>query len=338
MKILFVSSGNSKFGISPLIKSQGESLIKNKIEIQYFLIKGRGLINYLINVFYLKKHLKINYFNIIHAHYGLCGIVAQLARFKEKLVVSFMGDDLIGAVTKNGNYGLFGNALVFLNKLFLSKYDYVIVKSHELSEKVNTQNKAVIPNGVDLNTFYELDKKKAKEKLNIDYNKKIIIFVSNPTRPEKNFNLAKDSVASLQRNDIILLTVNSVPQEELNYYYSAADILLLTSIHEGSPNVIKEAMACNCPIVSTDVGDVKWIIGDVEGCFLVRQKSNEKGEMNNTDIIKEISAKVQAALEFAEKTGRTKGRDRIIELGLDSETIAKKIISIYEQVLTYNLQ
>jgi glycosyltransferase involved in cell wall biosynthesis len=79
-------------------------------------------------------------------------------------------------------------------------------------------------------------------------------------------------------------------------------------------------MACNCPIVSTDVGDVKWVVGEVEGCFLTEPK------------IKETSKRIKEALEFAERKGRTKGRERITELGLDSETVAKRIVSIYEKV------
>jgi len=332
MKILFVASGNSKFGISPLVKSQGESLRKFSIELGYFPILGKGIINYFKHISHLKKHLKNNQYDLIHAHYGLCGIVEQLSRGKEKLVVSFMGDDLIGAVNISGNYSLFGNTLVLVNKLFLRKYDYVIVKSNELSEKVNSENKEVIPNGVDLSVFFKVQKQEAREKLNIEANKRLVIFVSNPAHEEKNFKLAKGALDKLGKKNLQLLPVYNVEQEQLKYYYGAADLLILTSYHEGSPNVIKEAMAYNCPIVSTDVGDVRWVIGEPAGCYVISEKIKDKSKKNEVALIEEKSKKIKAALEFAELVGRTKGRERIIELGLDSETVAKKIIGIYKKV------
>ncbi|GAB4286524.1 MAG: glycosyltransferase family 4 protein [Marinilabiliales bacterium] len=321
MKILFISSGNNKVGISPIVFNQGESLKQQGIDIDYFTIKGKGLWGYIKNIPKIRYALNKENYDIIHAHYGLCSIVSQIAKKKEKLVVSFMGDDLIGSVGSNGKYTILGNILVFLNRLFIPKYDYVIVKSKFLAKNLNNKNYAIIPNGVNMNAFFEINKEKARKAINANPNKKILIFVANPNRPEKNFFLAKESVDLLKFENIELRSVYSVDQEKLKYYYSAADVLLQTSFHEGSPNVIKEAMACNCPIVSTDVGDVKWIIGHTEGCYIADSNPND------------FSEKIKLALDFASKKGRTKGRDRIIELGLDSDTIAKKIIDIYKYVL-----
>jgi glycosyltransferase involved in cell wall biosynthesis len=98
-------------------------------------------------------------------------------------------------------------------------------------------------------------------------------------------------------------------------YYNAADVFLLTSQSEGSPNTIKEAMACNCPIVTTNVGDVKTVIGTTKGCYIALHD------------IRDIADKLKKALYFCSKTT---GRERIINLGLDSNTIAEKIIKIYK--------
>jgi glycosyltransferase involved in cell wall biosynthesis len=104
-------------------------------------------------------------------------------------------------------------------------------------------------------------------------------------------------------------------------YYNAVDVILLTSLHEGSPNVVKEAMACNCPVVSTDVGDVRWLFGDTPGYFIT------------SFDYKDVVEKIKLAINFREKYYQTKGRERIIDLGLDSGTVAGRIIDVYRQVL-----
>src|SRR4030042_595614 len=101
------------------------------------------------------------------------------------------------------------------------------------------------------------------------------------------------------------------------HYLNAADVLVLTSFKEGSPNVIKEAMACNCPIVSTDVGDVRELIENLKGCFIT--------SFDPTDV----ANKIILALDFRDKYRYTTGRDRILSMGLDSKSIAEKMAKVY---------
>ena len=153
--------------------------------------------------------------------------------------------------------------------------------------------------------------------------KKHILFAANPNRYEKNFELAQKAYDLIKNDNIDLHYLDNVNNEDIPIYYSAANIILLTSLWEGSPNVIKEAMTCNKPIVSTDVGDVKWLLGDEPGHFI----SNFKPE--------DISVKIKQALEFSKNYEKTKGRHRIVELGLDTETIAKKIIEVYTKAISF---
>jgi teichuronic acid biosynthesis glycosyltransferase TuaC len=95
----------------------------------------------------------------------------------------------------------------------------------------------------------------------------------------------------------------------------------VTSFSEGSPLVIKEAMACNCTIVSTNVGDVEWVLGDTEGCYIAVFDA------------KDVAKKLKLAIEFREEHQYTNGRNRITELGLDSETIAGRIMEVYKKVI-----
>ena len=310
MKVLFVSSGNATSGISPIIKNQGESLKQAGIELEYFPIKGKGLTGYLKNINKLKKFLKNEDFDIIHAHYSLTSFVATLAGAKP-LIVSLMGSDV-----KEKTWVLF--LIHFFKRFFWKK---TIVKSEEMASVIGQNNVHVIPNGVDLELFKPIAKEEAKRKVNLEIDKKYILFAANPDRPEKNFPLASNAYNKINDRDVELLYLKNLSHEQIPYYINSAEVVILSSLWEGSPNVIKEAMACNIPIVSTDVGDVKWIIGNTEGCFI----SSFEPEVMKDEIEK--------AFEFARVKEKTKGRERIIKLGLDSDTIAQKIINTYQSIL-----
>lgn len=302
MKVLFVSSGNSKGGISILVKNQAESLKENGVEVEFFPIKGKGLKGYLQNISKLRNFLKKNQFDVVHAHYSLSGAAALLAGSRP-LVISLMGSDI--------RLNLF---LRFILKIFKLLGKTLIVKSESMRKKTKLHHANVIPNGVDLKKFQPIDQNSAREKLGLNQTKKYIIFVSDPDRFEKNFKLAKNAYELIKDSGTQLQVVNDVDHNLIPYFMNAADVLILTSLWEGSPNVIKEAMACNCPIVSTDVGDVRWVIGKTEGCYITSFDSED------------VAEKLKMALAFRKRTG---GREYIKHL--DSNVIAKKIIKLYEE-------
>ena len=320
MKVLFVASGNSKFGISPIVFAQGESIKNCGVDLEYFLVSQPKLRGYLRKAKELRTFLRTNQIDILHAHYGLCGFVAQLAKGEEKTVVSFMGDDVFGSVDSTGRYTNFSKFICKINRVFAKhRYDHVIVKSNSQFKALSVYKKiSVIPNGVDLLNLFPMCDSAAKTKIGWSVEKKNIMFAANPHRPEKNFKLIRKALLHLNNKVIELQVVNGVPHDQMKWYFNAADVLVFPSLHEGSPNVIKEAMACNCPIVSTDVGDVKEVIGNTEGCYITSYDPED------------VAEKIKMALEFGK---RTKGRDRIIAMGLDSDSTAKKIINLYKKVI-----
>jgi len=304
MRVLFVSSGNSKEGISPIIKNQGASLKRKGIEIDFFTIKGKGIKGYLKNIPLIRNIGKEKY-DIIHVHYSLSAFATTLSGISP-LVVSLMGSDI------NSGRSFYRIIRIF-NRIFWKR---VIVKSKDMKNKLDLKNMEIIPNGVDLQKFKPVSVKKAVKYLGWDLHKKHILFAANPKRPEKNFRLAENSFERVNYRNIEFHFLDNISNEEMVNYYNASDVILLTSLWEGSPNVIKEAMACNIPIVSTDVGDVKDVIGSTNGCFITTFEPED------------VAKKIQKALDFGK---RTNGRENIEHL--ESSIIADKIIEVYKSVL-----
>jgi glycosyltransferase involved in cell wall biosynthesis len=146
---------------------------------------------------------------------------------------------------------------------------------------------------------------------------KLVLFAA-AMRPEKRFDLVQEAFALVQRQlpDAQLVVVSNQPPELVPLYMNACDVLVLASRKEGSPQVVKEAMACNLPVVSTATGDVREVIGGIEGCHICTAEPQD------------IADKLVAALTFGR---RTEGRKRVENLSM--ERVAERIIEAYGQVL-----
>lgn len=322
MKVLFVCSGNNKsFRIAPFIKEQGESLKQQGVEVDYFTIMGKGWSGYLKAVVYLRRYLKKQSYDLIHAHYTLSGWTAVMAAGSIPVVLSLMGDDACGTYVGINKIRLQSRLGTLLTKLIQPFVKAIISKSPNIEKHVYVKDKSyLIPNGIDVNKFGSVCMQESIE-LSTKNGKKKVLFLGNKANAGKNYPLAQAALQQLNIPNVEIVSPYPVPHHRVPGYLNSANVLVFPSLHEGSPNVIKEAMACNCPIVSTDVGDVRWVLGDTKGCYIASFDVNDFAE------------KIRLALDFAERNGRTNGKQRIIDLGLDSETIAKRIVELYRQVL-----
>lgn len=186
------------------------------------------------------------------------------------------------------------------------------------------QKSFTIPCAVDLEIFFAIPKIEAQRILGIQNGSPNILFSSDFENPIKNYHLARKSCDLVEQKTgkkINLIEMKGLTRSLVNLYMNASDCALLFSYSEGSPQFIKEAMACNCPIVATDVGDIKYIFGDTKGCFISAPQINV------------FADKIISALEFSSEFGRTNGRERIEILGLDTQNIAKKILNLYYNCL-----
>lgn len=320
MRVLFVLSGNNKFGITPFIKDQGDSLSRAGIKVDYFPIIGKGIFSYLKASRLLRKYLKINDVDIIHAHYTLSGWVAVFAFTGKPIVLSLMGSDVYGAYIGENKIKLSSLYLRLLAKMIQPFVKSIICKSKNIESYVYLKYRScIIPNGVNLDNIKD-NRISYRDELLLDRSKKYILFLGSKKNVRKNYELAYSAYKLLDNEDIELIVPYPVPHEQVLKYLNAVDCLSVTSYMEGSPNIIKEAMACNCPVVSTDVGDVRWLFGDEPGYYIADFTPEDFAE------------KLKSALEYSSRYVRTKGRERIISLCLDAETIAQRLMEVYNEV------
>ena len=307
MKILFIASGNHG-KVTSVVGNQAEALMSDGVEVDWFFFKGKGLTGYLKNVRPLRQYLRKHHYNAIHVHYSFSAFAASLAGARP-LIVSLMGSD----VKAKGIYK-------FLIRLFAVcfRWKAIIVKSNDMYRVLGIKRSVVIPNGVNLERFFPMDKKKCQMKVRWDSSKKHILFPANAIDQEKDYPLAEaafERMRSLESEKIELHPFVKTPNTETPYWYNAADVVLMTSKWEGSPNVIKEAMACSRPIVAVNVGDIAERTKGLEGCYVATTREPE-----------ELALLLQKAMAFSQ----TKGRERIIADGLDAHEINKKLIALYK--------
>jgi teichuronic acid biosynthesis glycosyltransferase TuaC len=309
MKVLVIGSGNHAGHFSPIVENQAGSLREAGVEISLFFVNGRGMRGYLRNIIPLRRVLRKKEFDVVHAHYSFSGMLASLSGARP-LVVSLMGE----------SEGEKPVIRLFIRLFSRLSWKITITKSEKMNSALKLRKALVIPNGVDLGIFHPMDKNESKRKLGWDPEKLHILFAGNPERPIKNFGLARSAIEILDLPEIDLHTLGRIGYGDMPVWINASDLVIMSSHSEGSPNVIKEAMACNCPLVSTDVGDIRWLAGEVQGCYIA----------GNTPA--EYALVLNQALTFAREKIYTAGRERLLELKLGTELIAEKLISVYTEV------
>jgi teichuronic acid biosynthesis glycosyltransferase TuaC len=259
---------------------------------------------------------------VVHAQYG--GVMASEVsrRIRDRpVLVSFCGDDLLGGAggglieRSSRAYG------VRASRRAAARAAGIVVKSRNLFEalpkRVDRARVWVLPNGVDLSRFRPLDRSECQAKLGWDPARKHVLFPSPRERAEKRFELAEAAVKKLGRVSAPQLhSLSGVQHEDVPIWLNAADVVLLTSSREGSPNAIKEALACDVPVVSVDVGDVRERIEGIAGCYLAEATPDD------------LADNLRRALGGA---GRIDGRSRMSDLAI--ERVAAKLSEIYETLV-----
>lgn len=304
MKVLIVGSNNRHAEFAPFIVEQVEAVRGLGCEFEYFGVRGGGIKGYLRSLRVLKKKISEYHPDIIHAHYGLCGLLANLQR-KVPVVTTYHGSDI------NERKVLpFSKLSMLLSKwnIFVSQKTMAIAKPR--------CRFSLIPCGIELpkeqGELTCIDTIKEKWTLG----KKHILFAGAFDNKVKNYPLAKEAVDLLPEAELIEL--KGYTREQVWALMYSCDAFLMTSFTEGSPQVIKETMACGCPIVSVDVGDVAERLKGLEGCYVAKTREPE-----------DLAELLKQAMTY----GRTMGRERILADGLANELVAERIVEIYNSIV-----
>ena len=337
MKLLVIASDKGEHFV-PFIEEQITALQQNGVEIVRYGVTGKGIIGYLRELPAIRRVIRAERPDIIHAHYGLCGLLANLQRMGP-VITTYHGSDI-----NKPSIRRFSKIAMRLSahNIFVSKKNVELAMGYGLWAMGNCPQKrgTLLPCGINLPRPWSEMQNQGVGPLTLNQwvqsvlskDVKNVLFAGAFDNAVKDPELAKEAIAcynSAMGNGLLaiddesnrpinLIELKGYNRDQVNALMFNCDALLMTSKTEGSPQVIKEAMACGCPIVSVDVGDVAERTNGVEGCYVVPSRDPK-------DI-------AQALLQATAFEGKTNGREKIIEMGLSNEQVAKRLVEIYKSV------
>jgi glycosyltransferase involved in cell wall biosynthesis len=321
IRVLMVTSDwvwNSWGGTAVFVARQAEFLRREGVHVDVFPFRGgRRLATYAAAWREVHRRLRHGSYDLVHAQFGQSGLTALPTRVP--LVVTFRGDDLEGIIGENGRYIPAGWLMRMLSRTVARQADAAIVVSahmkRHLPRSVATH---VLPSGLDLDLFQPEPQDQARSRLGLPSDRRLVAFVGNPDLARKRYPLAQQAVEIVNRSIPTQLVVGwGKPHHEIATLLNACDALVFTSMQEGSPNAVKEALACNLPVVSVPVGDVPLRLKGVKGC-----------ELCPDDQVDTIAAALERVLQ---RGGRSEGRAAVQDL--NEHVLTERLIEIYRSVL-----
>lgn len=325
MKVLQITTNypckeNPVFGI--FMKEQVESLEPIGVNNTIFFSNGlksdptkhhSAMRIHMLSAVKLFFHLLTHRYDVVHCHSVISGLILYVSggAFFNKCVVSLQNDPTLSN----------GSDTRYFKRLY-KHFNKIIVKMPVHTDMPKIE---YLPNGVNLDFFRPMDRAECKRRLGLDEQKRYILFVdsnSGKKRTQKRRDRFDETLEILRtkygHTDIEPLEMIGVKRELVPTYINACDMHLLSSDEEGSPNTVKECMACNVPCVTTPVGNVADLAKDADGI-----------EFSNTFEAGELARIANNILNHGPYPGL---RDALIAKKLDMKSTADKLLNIYKEI------
>ncbi|MGI8631605.1 MAG: glycosyltransferase [Solirubrobacterales bacterium] len=293
--------------LGTFVEQQVESIRRLGVETDTMTIEGwRGRARYVSALPELWRRLHRGEYDVLHAHYAFAGLIAR-AQVRCPTVLTHYG------------FEVFTTWQAPLCRMSRGWFDEVIVQSDEMRSRLGAPSAHVIPCGVDLERFAPRPREEARRRLGLPMDRRLVLWAG-ARRPEKRFDVAERTMALLaqRRTDTDLVLLEGRPHDQVPAHLNACDLLLLTSDAEGSPNIVKEALASGLPVVSTPVGDVPDLIGGLDGCAIAGQEPHL------------LADAIERSLDFS---GHFRGPELVKETGINLEAIARRVVGVYQRAL-----
>lgn len=322
MRVLHVIPGRADDPVGmAFVRRQIQGIAAQGIDCRDFFLAARASpIDILAAIRRLRRTIKESTPDVVHAHYGTVTALVAVLATRRPVIATYRGSDL----NPDPSVSRLRSAMqTLLSQIAALGARRIICVSQQLIGRLwwRRERASVVPSGIDLDLFQPIDRAAARRQLGWTHDEIMIFFnAGKPPWNNKRVDLAKGAVevASrlLARNVRLHVLVGDTPPSEIPLHMNACDCALMTSEFEGSPNVVKEATACNLPVVSVDVGDVTERLAGVAPSFVVARDANALGH---------------ALAEVIRSGQRSNGRIKAAELSRD--VLATKIISVYRECI-----
>jgi glycosyltransferase involved in cell wall biosynthesis len=279
-------------------------------EVDVIVVPGfSGAGAYARSLFTILARLRRQQYDVIHYHFGLTAwstpIVRRIAGIP--VVITLHGSDVAGA-----------RWMRCVSRLAVRFADACIAVSDAIERDIReiSRHAVVIPCAVNDQLFAPpAHSTESREEM-------VIVFPSSPSRPEKDYGLFAATLACLRGmvgKPVVERCIDRLDRQGVRDLLQRADVMLMTSQREGSPQAVKEALACALPVVSVDVGDVASLLDGVARCRVVRERDPQR--------------LAGAVADLLERGRCTEGPRRLAERGYLSAHVAWRVVEVYRTAM-----